>query len=717
MKKIFLYLFIAIGSVSFSQDKAKIKDLFWGKTDQYKTATTIPEKWKNESAVIIYKYEFYDYHKFGASVTYSSAIRKRIKLQDQAAVTEFSEFSFKDKFYSNKGMRSLGRGTNVIGIKIVKPTGKEIEIDVEKNAKEVDKEKKIAIANLEIGDILDFYYYSEEPFKSIYEFGFEPEESPIGDVYPTMDMKLAFDTENDFFINFNTYNGAPELKEIPTNNSGERKYELNAKDIDKNEFPRWFLPLAELPCYKFQVFFARSGKFEKRADAFLSDKEKEIKKTVTKEDIFNYYDEKFKPNGSLTVINDYLKGKTFANDEEKIRDVYYYTRHMFFTQYIEAMIITDATKYYALGNYGNPIFFRTEESFINYFMEYLKKNNYDYDIIVGTPRYNGTIEDLLIQKNVTVLLRVNTKTPLFLEYFSPYTSADQFNYNLENTKAYALQIAKGKRVVDAINVSLPASTMQDNVSKIISTVSVSEDFTGLNIKKESSYFGHLKESEQSDKLYYFDYAFEDYKKYGTKSVIEYVKNKKDKERYGKEIDAVVNKLKDQQKEAFKKSTADEYDFEIDDHKFEIKNTGRFGKKSPLVYQEDFAVKNNLIKKAGENYLIEIGKLITSQVEIDKKEKERKNNVYMVYPRAFENEIRVAIPAGYSVAGLDKLNKKVENETGGFVSSASIEGTNLVIKTNKYYKNYYEPNSNWNKMIQFLDAAYQFTQEKVLLKKN
>ena len=158
-----------------------------------------------------------------------------------------------------------------------------------------------------------------------------------------------------------------------------------------------FLPLAELPCYKFQVFFARSGKFEKRADAFLSDKEKEIKKTVTKEDIFNYYDEKFKPNGSLTVINDYLKGKTFANDEEKIRDVYYYTRHMFFTQYIEAMIITDATKYYALGNYGNPIFFRTEESFINYFMEYLKKNNYDYDIIVGTPRYNGTIEDLLIQ--------------------------------------------------------------------------------------------------------------------------------------------------------------------------------------------------------------------------------------------------------------------------------------------------------------------------------
>ncbi|MEC4005254.1 DUF3857 domain-containing protein [Flavobacterium sp. SUN052] len=717
MKKLLIYLLIAISCTSFAQDKAEIKDFFWGKSDLYKKANSIPDKWKNESAVIIYKYEYYNYHKFGASVTYTSAIRKRIKLLDQAAVTEFSEFSFKDKFYSNKGMYALRNGTNVIGIKIVKSDGKEIEIDVDKNAKEADKEKKIAIANLEIGDILDFYYYSIEPFKSVLEFGFEPEESPLGDVYPTMDLKLSFDTENDFFVNFNTYNGAPELKEIPSKNSGERKYELTAKDIAKNEFPRWFYPLAELPCYKFQVFFARSGKFEARADAFLSDKEKIIKKTVTKEDIFNYYDDKFHPNADLGVINDYLKGKTYGSDEEKIRDVYYFSRHMFFTQYIEAIVIGKSTGTYLFTMYKNPIFFQTEQSFVNYFMAFLKKNDIDYDIIVGTSRFNGSIDDLLIQRNVTVLLRVNTKNPLYLEYFNPFSSADQFNYNLENTKAYALQVAKGKKVVDAVNVNLPSSTMQDNVSKVVSDVKISDDFTGLNVKKESSFFGHLKESEQSDKLYYFDYVFEDYKKYETKSFIEYITNKKAKEKNTNQIDAIVNKMKEEQKEAFKKSTAEEYGFDIDDHSLSIKNTGRFGKKSALVYEENFAIKNNLIKKAGENYLVEIGKLITAQVEIDKKEKERKNNVYMIYPRSFENEISVEIPAGFTVAGLDKLNKKVENETGGFVSSATVSGNKLVIKTTKYYKNYYEPNSNWNKMIQFLDAAYQFTQEKVLLKKN
>lgn len=717
MRKLLLLLFTSFNLVSFAQDKAEIKDFFWGKNDQFKKANSIPDKWKNESAVIIYKYEYYDYHKFGASVTYTSAIRKRIKLLDQAAVTEFSEFSYKDKFYSNKGMFALRKGTNVIGIKIVKSDGKEIDVDVDKNAKEVDKEKKIAIANLEIGDVIDYYYYSVEPFKSIFEFGFEPEESPLGDVYPTMEMKLEFNTENDFFVNFNTYNGAPELKEIPTGSSGERKYKLIAKDIDKNEFPRWFYPLAELPCYKFQVFFARSGKFEKRADAFLSEKEKIIKKNVSKEDIFNYYDEKFRADGDLGEINDFLRGKTFASDEEKVREVYYFSRHAFFTKYIEAVVANQANIFYPFELYKNPIFFQTEDSFIRYFMAFLKKNNIDYDIIVATARYNGSIDDLLIQKNLSVLLKVNTKTPMYMEYFTPFSSADQFNYNLENTKAFSLQVSKGKKIVDADKITLPSSTYQDNVSKIKSDVSFNNDFTGLNVKKQSSFFGHLKESEQSDKFYFFDYVYEDYNKYGTTKLMELVRNKKKQEQYQKELDALINKQKEQQKEAFKKSTADEYDFEIDDHKLTIKSTGRFGKKSPLEYEEDFSIKNNLIKKAGENYLVEIGKLISSQIEIDKKEKDRKNNIYMIYPRSFENEITLEIPAGFTVSGLDKLNKKVENETGGFISSAVVSGNKLVIKTNKYYKNYYEPNSNWNKMIQFLDAAYQFTQEKILLKKN
>ena len=57
---------------------------------------------ENESAVIIYKNENYDFHKFGKNVTYTTSIRKRIKLLDKAAVEEFSEFAFQKRFRSTK---------------------------------------------------------------------------------------------------------------------------------------------------------------------------------------------------------------------------------------------------------------------------------------------------------------------------------------------------------------------------------------------------------------------------------------------------------------------------------------------------------------------------------------------------------------------------------------------------------------------------------------
>lgn len=699
-----------------AQDAKQARAFFWSEKDEFKKVTAIPEKWKNESAVIIHKHELYDYHKFGKNVTYISGIRKRILLLDQAAITEFSQFNYKNKFYSNKAYR-WKKGSNFIGVKIIKPDGKEIEIDTEKEAKEVDEEKKLAIPNLEIGDIIDYYYYSVEPFKSLFDYTFDAIEMPLGDVYPTMDLKITLNSENDFFINFNTYNGAPELKEIPMKSSGERSYELQEKDIPKNEFPRWFYPLAEMPCFKFQVIFARSGKFEKLADGFLSEKERDIKKTVSKEDVFDYYNKKFVPLGDLGDINDFLKGRSFKSEEEKIIEVYYFTRHQFFTRYIEAFVVNDAKLFYPFEYYGySPIFFNTEGQFVNYFMQFLRKNEISFDIIIAKPRYDGSIDDLLIQQNLKKLLRVNTKTPIYLEYFSPFSSADQFDYNIENSKAYVLEVSKGKRVTDASSVQLPSSSYQENNVKTKTEMTL-DAFTGFKTTKTSSYYGHLKDGEQSERLNFYDYVYEDYRKYATKPLLDYVKNKKKNEQYANELTALINKMKDLQKESSEKSIEGELDFSVDDYTIKILNTGRYGKNSPFEIKEEFMIKDNLLKKAGNNYLIEIGKMLTSQVEIDQKEKDRKNNVYSVYPRSYENEIVLNIPAGYIVSGLEKLTKKVENETGGFTSTAEIKGNQLIVKTLKYYKNYFETNANWPKMIAFLDTAYQFTQEKVLLKKN
>ena len=720
--RLLLLLLLITSTLTFSQSKDELaaKEFFWGANDPYKNITTIPDKWKNESAVVIYKNENYDFHKFGKNVTYTTSVRKRIKLLDKASVEEFSEFSFTKRFRSTKGRYSWReKGNNFVGVKVIKSNGSEIEIDVEKEAVEVDGETKVAIPNLEVGDIIDYYSNTIEPFKSTYAFGFDPVESTLAEDYPIMEYKLFFKTENDFFINFNSYNGAPELKEIVTEKKSFRNYELVANDIQKNEYPRWFYPLVELPSYKFQVYFARSGSFEDRAMAFLPEKENIIKKSVSKQEVLDLYESRFKPDGDIGDIKDFFKGKSYASQEEKVSEAYYYMRHYYLTRFIEAFYVQDAKITYnpflVYGNY--PVFIQNQKQFIRHFTEFLKREKIGYEIVIAKKRFDGDISDLLIESNVQVLVKVLTPTPMYASYFGVHTNINEYSALIEGTDVYLLSATKSK--FDVINEGkLPSSIYSDNESKKVISLKLNDDFSSFNLNTVSSFKGFEKEAQLGERLSYTDYVNEDYKKYGTESYLELVRNKKLKAQQKKEIDALNDKLKERQKERFKNSVQDEYAVkEAEDYTYSIDETGRYGLDTYFTFSESFKAKaDDLLKKAGSNYILEIGKLIGGQIDLTDKERQRKENIHMEYPRCYNYQIRFTIPAGYSVSGLEKLNKSVDNSTGAFISKATIEGDKLVINTSKQYKNNYEPNSNWPLMIAFLDEANQFTNEKILLKK-
>lgn len=721
MKNNITYLLILLSFTVFAQDKDEVKEFFWGKNDIYRNINSIPDKWKNESAVIIYKYENHDYHNYRINVTYTSGVRKKIMLLDDAAVKEFSEFSFLDKIYSDIGYASKA-GANILGVKIIKPNGSIVEIDVDKETKLIDNKKKLAIANLEVGDIIDFYLFSQEKFKSDGSSKFPRVERVLGDEYPIMNYKLNFLSENDFFINFNSYNGAPELKEVKAERSSDRKFELEAKNIEKEEFSKWLYPLVELPSYKFQVYFAKNGGDRNGAYAFLSDREKDIKKTVSKEEVFKKY--KYFISGDYyyggSVHEDpkkFFKDKKFASDEDKVRALYNYARYLYLIRPIELSVAGEANlhKEYRYMQTGFNVPFYSDEDFFNYFIAFLKNNNIDYDIILGTARYNGPIKDLLIRDNLTAILRVNTPNPLYLEYFTPFGGIEYLNPDFENSKAFLLKGIGSKKEDEIEEIVLPSTSVKDNISKTLSVISLNNDLTNFNVNREVSYSGHFKADEQKEKIPFYKYVQEDNKLYEVSKRYGIPKSKEEIEKKG--MKALINKLEENFKEKHTNSISEEYKAKVEDYSLTILKSGRNEAKEPFQFKEEFKIKNDFIKKAGENYIIEIGKFLTSQIEIDKKEKDRKNDIYMPYPRAIENQMIFEIPQGYTVSGLDKLNKNVSNETGRFISSAVVKDNKLIIETSKHYNNYFEPNSNWHKMIQFLDAAYQFTQEKILLKKS
>lgn len=718
---ILFYTFLFIGFLSFSQSKQEleIKESFWGASDAYKNAIDIPAKWENESAVVIYKNENYDFHKYGKTVNYVTSYRVRMKLLDKAALEEFSEFSFKKRSYNKVGF-GFGRGKSnkTVGIKVVKPDGTELEIDVHNDTVEVDGESKVAISNLEIGDILDFYIYSEEKFKSTYAFGFDPVETTLEEDYPIMDYKLFFETENDFFINFKSYNGAPELKEISTDKNSLRRYELVAKDLEKADYPRWFYPLVEMPAYKFQVYFARSGKFENKAMAFLPEKEDIIKTSVSKEEILNLYDSRFYPDGDYKAVKKHLKSKTYS-PHKMVEEAYYYMRHFYFTRYLEAVMVERSKIMYSPFMYytDDLTFIQNQKHFISFFAKFLKSEKIDYDIVIAKKRFDGPIQDLLIEKNVNVMIKVNTPTPLYLTYFDLYTTTNQYSAFIEGSDIYLLTAEKIK--IDGIsNGYLPTSNYNTNEINRSMNITFHEDFDGFKLDATNKYKGHAKWSEQDLLLIYRDVVDEDYEKYQTERFVDKLKGKKNIAHVTKELNALDTKLREEQLETFTDNAKREYETDkIENYNYNIVSTGRYSIDDYLEYTESFDINDEFIKKAGPNYLIEVGKFIGGQIDISEEEKTRTENIYRDYPRVINYTMSFKIPEGYSVSGLDKLNIAVDNSTGGFESTAKLDGNILHITTKKTYKNNYEPNANWPQMVEFLEAAYKFSTEKILLKRN
>lgn len=719
MKKTSILLLICLMANALSAQSKKVKEIrekFWGANDQYKNVVDIPDKWKNESAVIIYQEYSYLYKGTKKTVDYRESIRKRIKLLDKSAVDAYSEFSFAENFKVERGFAGKG-GRVFAGVKIIKSNGEETEISMDDAVDVGGTLKKLAVPDLEIGDIIDYYYYIYEPFVTINAYVFDPIVATLSAGYPIMKQRLEFEVGKKFFINFNSLHGAPKLKVEDQSSRKSVLYSMEGEDIEKEDDLRWFYARRVLPIIKFQVVYARKSRLEKQVAVFLGEK-KTVKSNVTKREVFEYYKDYPTFDEKNVGLKKYLKNNGFSkkSNEEIIREAYYYLRFHNLIYKIEPIVwlqndIISGLPYY----YGN---FLSDRAFVQSMGSFLQSQKIPFEVVVAIPRYLSTLDELLLEDEITLLIRTTGENPIYLSRFRVHTNFNHLPSELEGTRAYVLR-NKGKKKIQSIaELDLPISTKDQN--KTISNVKVSfasEDFNTLDVDREVEHHGYNKEDEQSDLINLQDYVEKEQKYYGQESYL-YSDDirKKERKKIIPKIEAKNEKDLEEQKERFKKNASGEMATTIEEFKaYNIKSQGRFGEETVFSYEDQFQMEG-FTKRAGKNYIFEAGKLIGGQVALKEEEMERTQDIYMPYARSFENNITVAIPEGYTVDGLDKLNKSVKNATGGFISTASVEGNQLKITTNKYYNNNFEKAANWPLMIEFLEAAFQFTQEKVLLKK-
>jgi len=89
---------------------------------------------------------------------------------------------------------------------------------------------------------------------------------------------------------------------------------------------------------------------------------------------------------------------------------------------------------------------------------------------------------------------------------------------------------------------------------------------------------------------------------------------------------------------------------------------------------------------------------------------------MSYARTLDCTVAFDIPQGYTIQGADKLNKTLDNDCGSVVTSAQVQGNQLMVHFKRTYKHDQESVNKWPQLLTIIDASADFADQKVLLKK-
>lgn len=699
-----LICFVTTAPLLAADRADELKQEMWGSSDKDFKVVAIPDKWKNRSAVIIARLNRFEYRKqaMAALLNINQYNHYRVKLNDKNAVNEYAEISFKSG--------DKGRVRVYVGFKVIKPNGREIIVDpatavkMERKGSDGFAYKKIAIPNLEPGDILDYYLCEEEEriITSLIEF-FDPIIHNLRQEYPVVKQKLQFKVQRRCYINLRSINGAPELKLVTDEEKDEQYYSLEDGDRDGIADMKWLYPNRDVPTVKFRAAYA-SNKGVNSYDVLL-DEQGVVKNKVTADELAEVSNTLMKMvlyagNGANKYLKKNYNGPT--DNFSVARAGYYYNRHELLNQ----------SETLTLENKDLPS--EREMNFIASFSNFLKEEDIPHDIVVAVARRISSIDDVIFESELDYLIRVRQgKEYLYFSPYSIYTVPGAIPSALQGADAYAFDgLTKSTRWVPQ-RTTLPAFTKDDNVTATTMDVKLSPDLQKATLHVRRTIRGVEKPYHQYRLLDVYDAIEEDNKTY---EAYQYVYPHKAKKEYTALQQAYQQNRSKAKTDALKDMLADDYEFKADDPTdLQIVQNGRSDKDPAMVYSFTFGT-DELVKKTGPNYLVDIGKLIEGQVSIEADEMDRDQNIYFDNARSFRYTVTLDIPAGYQVQGLDKLNSRVENAVGGFTSTAKEENGKLVIETYKHYAVTFASKSEWPNVVAFVNAAHAFTGQKILLKK-
>lgn len=723
MKKnclLLLTVILLVGSTYAQQSKVKQKsttELEMEKflkedTEPMFKNTIVPDSFKDESIVILarkIKLKFYGKGNLSSQYAY---IHTKMLLNDISAIEKFSEFTFDEPSnFSALELNVIKKGGEIIPVDLKDAIQEGFEFKFKGSLTGFslgDKQSKIAIKNLEVGDIIEYVGMVDKwstNYKSTYF---------MAGSYPVLGCKIIYEFPTSGFVfAHKSINGAPEFKK------GAKKNALTYTLVDDNR-PKYEEELENLekltqPYIKVQVI----------ADHLLAKqdfiyKKGKVKTKITDEDLKATVYKTIKNLGGMNELYmDYIEKYGYSQTEKEYLTQYWYFLREY--EYAWSVAFNGETPSYGI-----------------YLMESLikaaRKRKIDYDIILFRDIEDGPFENLLFESELYwgVVFKT-TEGDLGFYSFNMFANPEEYPLDFLGTTAYRVtpgsSIAKTK--LEKFNVPASNATEHQLVSSF--NVSFLNGFDSLLINHSNKQTGYYKLQTRYKLLNQYTY-FEKFKQHlkdlkivkDDKYRYYFVRNafyKEFDEKFMKsEEERNLSEFKKNQHENIKNYLASRHEDEgYELYKFidyKVTNDGSAPGKSWVEWDENFII-GGVTSKSSDKYLIvEIGKVLGEMYEInnDRNREIRNNDFFITTNRSVISKIKFTIPSGYKIGDITSLNQTFSNKTGSFTATATVENDQLIITYDKTYNANKYQSSDWPEFIKFLDVSASFTRNKIVLEK-
>ncbi|MCW4111761.1 DUF3857 domain-containing protein [Segatella copri] len=680
----------------------KVRQEVWSSTPADFQKRTVPDRCKNASAVILsyYRELSTDYYRKATAdlvlnlrltrqIDCTDMERMLIQINDKKALKDYSEFTFKTK--SRKWTWGYHHKTQtVLGIRVIKKNGNVQEVslddyvDVKEGKNDKDLSQKIAVPGLEVGDCIDVFSLDqidtqEQQLDPFYFVLRQDEPVLYTKVHCVLDQSLA--------TVYRTMNGAPDFTQTTDKDKNAVLDMVMDKPIDA-ESSIWYNSLEQSPFIemyitptKTKVAVVEKAMRQKGVRGnpdvtpILQDDWKLLKSYVSKGG--------YSPAGLPSTYKSVFKSakKEGMSAEEKADRIYSF-------------------EYVSRG---------ASQRVFNTVANYLRKLGVEIEMGITTP-FGALPVDKLINYNSTSWFFRLKGTDV---YYFPGTYpkvASEIPYIYQGRKAYMQDSEE--------QITIPVSQAEDN--KSVNDMVVKLDGTKLDISRKVTYSGEQKMYGQSlvspDNTLFGSSQLEAYWRY-----LKY----DDKDPYSCYTKKESAELKGAFNE-YRKNAIDPFKAEISSyHDGDPVQVGGYGvdcvgirrDSSNFVYHVDY-VMDGMVKRAGNNYLLSVGKLIGSSLKLEGKDRERIDDVWRKMAFVDEWNIEIPLPQGYKVSAeaLKKIETSVANECGEFTVKATAGNESVKVYVRKCFAHRVEPVSNWSKLLALVDACSAFADKQMVIAK-